>query len=121
MDKNGLREEDIAEKFITGWGKGGQKVNKTASCVYLKHLPTGLEVKCQAERSRAANRLMARQELCQQLEETKETARLQVRAALEKKKRQNRKRSPAQKQRMVQEKRLRAVTKSQRQAVKSPD
>lgn len=121
MAKIGLREEDIVEKFITGWGNGGQKVNKTASCVYLKHVPTGLEVKCQAGRSRSANRLVARNELCQRLEDAQETARLQIRDDAEKKRRQSRKRSRVQKQRMVQEKRRRTITKTYRRQVRSSE
>jgi protein subunit release factor B len=69
MEKCGLREEDILEKFILGSGKGGQKINKTASCVYLKHIPSGIEVKCQENRSRDINRLLARRNLCSKLEE----------------------------------------------------
>jgi len=53
MEKLGLREEDILEKFIRSGGHGGQNVNKVATCVYLKHLPSGVEVKCQQERSQA--------------------------------------------------------------------
>jgi len=55
----GLRREDLVEKFIRSAGKGGQNVNKTSTCVYLKHLPTGIEVKCQQERSQAMNRIAA--------------------------------------------------------------
>lgn len=55
----GLRKEDLVEKFIRSAGKGGQNVNKTSTCVYLKHLPTGIEVKCQQERSQAMNRIAA--------------------------------------------------------------
>lgn len=67
-----IREEDLEEHFILGSGKGGQKVNKTASCVQLKHLPSGIVIKCQKERSRALNRYYARRELCEKLE-AKET------------------------------------------------
>lgn len=56
----GVREEDIVESFIRSSGPGGQNVNKTATCVYLKHLPTGLEVKCQRQRSQLLNRSLAR-------------------------------------------------------------
>ena len=56
----GISEDTLVEKFITGSGSGGQKINKTASCVYLKHLPTGIEVKCQQQRSRELNRYLAR-------------------------------------------------------------
>ncbi len=64
MAELGIKEEDLSEKFVLGSGKGGQKLQKTASCVHLKHLPTGIEVKCQQERSRAVNRLLARRKLC---------------------------------------------------------
>ena len=64
----GIREEDIAEKFIRSSGKGGQHVNKTSTCVWLKHLPTGIEVKCMEERSQSLNRLLARRELVERVE-----------------------------------------------------
>ena len=51
MQHLGIREEDIVERFIRSRGHGGQNVNKVSTCVYLKHLPTGIEVKCQQERS----------------------------------------------------------------------
>ena len=69
MGACGLREEDLTEKFIRSGGPGGQKVNKTATCVYLKHNPTGLEVKMQKDRSQRLNRFYARRRLCELLEE----------------------------------------------------
>ncbi len=54
-----IREEDVMERFIRSQGAGGQKINKTSSAVYLKHLPTGIEVKMQKERSQALNRFLA--------------------------------------------------------------
>ncbi len=69
MTALGLREQDIEEKFIHSSGPGGQRVNKTASCVYLKHMPTGLEVKMQQERPQRLNRYYARKRLCELLEE----------------------------------------------------
>lgn len=69
MARVGLSEDDLAEKFILGSGKGGQKLNKTSSCVHIKHIPSGLEVKCQKTRSRELNRLYARRALCEQMEE----------------------------------------------------
>jgi protein subunit release factor A len=36
-----LLEADLEENFISGSGPGGQNVNKSTNCVYLKHLPTG--------------------------------------------------------------------------------
>lgn len=68
MERLCIRDEDLVEKFVLVSGPGGQKVNKTASCVYLKHLPSGIEVKCGKERSRELNRFLARRQLCEQLE-----------------------------------------------------
>lgn len=68
METLGIREEDITEKFVRSSGKGGQKVNKVSSCVYLKHLPTGIEVKCMGGRSQSVNRFLARRELIEKIE-----------------------------------------------------
>ena len=64
----GLREADLAERFIRSGGAGGQHVNKTSTCVYLRHLPTGTEVKMQKARSQALNRFYARRRMCELLE-----------------------------------------------------
>ena len=56
MKRLGVAETDLEETFIRSSGPGGQKVNKSSSCVYLRHLPTGLSVKCQKERSQSLNR-----------------------------------------------------------------
>jgi peptide chain release factor len=66
----GIREGDLEERFVRAQGRGGQKVNKTSSCVHLKHLPTGMEVKCQETRSREANRFFARRLLSDKVEES---------------------------------------------------
>lgn len=65
----GITEKDILEKFVRSQGHGGQKLNKTSSCVYLRHIPTGIEVKCQQERSQALNRFLARRLLADKIEE----------------------------------------------------
>jgi protein subunit release factor B len=67
MEILGVREEDIEEKFIRSSGSGGQKVNKTSTCVYLRHIPTGIEVKCMKERSQSLNRFLARRELMERI------------------------------------------------------
>ena len=67
MEALGVREEDIEEKFIRSSGRGGQKVNKASTCVYLKHIPTGIEVKCMRERSQSLNRFLARRELVEKI------------------------------------------------------
>jgi len=63
-----LKEEDLEEKFIKGWGPGGQAVNKTTSAVFLKHLPTGVWLKCQESRSLDQNRKIARKQLITKLD-----------------------------------------------------
>jgi len=68
MEEFGLREEDLKEKFIRASGRGGQKVNKSCCAVYLKHIPTGLEVKCMKDRSQSINRFLARRELLERME-----------------------------------------------------
>jgi protein subunit release factor B len=68
MEALHIEEKDIEERFIRSSGKGGQKVNKTSTCVYLKHLPTGIEIKWMEERSQSLNRFMARRELVRRAE-----------------------------------------------------
>jgi peptide chain release factor len=112
----GVREQDIVEKFVLGTGKGGQKLNKTSSCVYLRHVPTGLEVKCQRERSRELNRFLARRELCDRIEARIRGVATARQEAAEKIRRQKRRRSRRQKERMVAEKRRHAEKKRERKA-----
>ena len=69
MEACGVLEEDLDEQFIRSGGAGGQKVNKSATCVYLLHRPTGLEVKMQSSRSQGLNRYQARKRLCELIEE----------------------------------------------------
>ena len=64
-----ILESEIAESFLKGTGPGGQKINKTSSAVQLKHLPTGIVVKCQETRSREQNRKLARRILSDKLED----------------------------------------------------
>jgi len=68
MGALGIHEKDIEEKFIRSSGRGGQKVNKTSTCVFLKHIPTGIEVKWMRERSQSLNRFLARRELIKRIE-----------------------------------------------------
>lgn len=117
MAKIGLREEDIEESFIRGTGAGGQKINKTSSTVVLVHVPSGVEVRCQRERSQSLNRLIAREELCSKLEQKLQAVRQEKRDAVEKKKRQNRKRPRGVKERILQSKHKRSDVKKQRARV----
>ena len=68
MASCGLLESDLEERFIRSGGAGGQHVNKTSTCVYLRHSPTGTEVKMQKARSQALNRFYARRRMCELLE-----------------------------------------------------
>ena len=70
MEALGIHEKDIEEKFVRSSGSGGQKVNKTSTCVYLKHLPTGIEVKCMKERNQSLNRFLGRRELIKRIEKS---------------------------------------------------
>ena len=68
MQRLGVQEEEFEERFIRSRGPGGQNVNKVATCVVLRHRPSGLEVRCQQERSQALNRFLARRILLERLE-----------------------------------------------------
>lgn len=112
MESLGIRNEDLTEKFILGSGKGGQKVNKTASCVYLKHEPSGIEIKCQLERSRELNRFYARRLLCEKIEEKILKIKTEKQKEIEKIKRQKKRRSRRQQQKILEEKRHQSEKKS---------
>jgi protein subunit release factor B len=118
MEELGIFEHDLTEKFVRGGGRGGQKINKTSSCVYLRHEPTGIEVKCQAGRSQSANRFLARRLLCERVAALREGEASAVEQAREKIRRQKRRRSRRQKERILTEKRYRAKTKTQRRSVR---
>ena len=110
----GVTEETLTEKFIQGSGSGGQKINKTASCVYLKHSTSGIEVKCQQQRSRELNRFIARRELCERLEEIRDGKKSARQQAHEKIRRQKRRRSRRSKNRMLNDKSKHADKKNLR-------
>jgi protein subunit release factor B len=110
----GTSSADVEERFVRGSGPGGQKINKSSSCVTLRHRPTGIEVRCQRERSQAANREIAWAELCEKLEARARAARDAVVAAREAERRRERQKSRAQKRRLVESKRHRAGIKARR-------
>ncbi len=92
----GIREEDLVERFIRSSGPGGQKVNKTSTCVYIKHIPTGVEVKCRESRSQALNRFLARRYLVEKIEAMRlglDSEREKLRQKLRKQKQKRRKRA----------------------------
>jgi protein subunit release factor B len=105
MDSLGIREADIVEKFIRSGGHGGQNVNKVATCVYLKHLPTGTEVKCQQERSQSLNRFLARRILADKIEAAILGRESEEEQRIARIRRQKRKRSKRAKEKMLADKR----------------
>jgi len=114
MEASGIAEADLLEKFVRGSGSGGQKINKTSNCVFLKHLPSGVAIKCQMDRSRELNRFLARRELCEQLESIRDGKATAKTQAIEKMRRQKRRRSRRSKQRSIADKRLLSQKKSLR-------
>jgi protein subunit release factor B len=115
MERLGIREEDIIEKFIRSSGHGGQKVNKTSTCVYLKHLPTEIEVKCQKERYQSLNRYFARKILTDKIEAKILGKESEEQQRIEKIRRQKRKRSKRAKMKMLEEKKKQSQKKAGRQ------
>jgi protein subunit release factor B len=117
MNKLGIREADIREDFIRGSGRGGQKINKTSSCVQLLHLPSGIQIKCQQTRMRELNRFLARRELCARLEERLLGAQSARQQEIEKIRRQKRRRSRRQRAAMLEAKHRHSLKKQMRRPV----
>lgn len=114
MGRLHIQEGDLIEKFILGSGSGGQKINKTSSCVYIKHVPTGIEVKCQKTRSRELNRLYARRDLCEKLEGRLFQEKSAKQKEIEKIRRQKRRRSRRSKEKMLAGKKILSAKKQLR-------
>lgn len=113
-----IYEKDIKESFIRSGGRGGQNVNKTSTCVYLKHLPTSIEVKCQKGRTQALNRYYARLSLCNKLETLIEGKKSEEQQRIEKIRRQKRRRSKRAKEKLLKEKHIQSEKKQLRAPVR---
>jgi len=121
MESLGILEKDIVEKFVRSSGRGGQKVNKASTCVYLKHLPTQIEVKCQRERFQSVNRFLARRILADKIEAMIRGKESEEQQRIEKIRRQKRKRSKRAKLKMLEEKRKHSEKKRERSFRPQPD
>ena len=119
MRKAGIFEKDLEETFIHSSGPGGQNVNKVATCVLLRHVPSGINVKCQKERTQRQNRYFARAILLEKILKQQQDEARRTKALLEKKRRQNRKRSQKSKEAMLENKRRQGEKKQSRRKVRS--
>ena len=117
MAEASLFDEDLEESFILGGGPGGQKTNKTSSVVRLLHVPSGVQVKCGASRSREENRWLARRALAETILEREHLRKSAARQKAEKIRRQKRRRSRRQKQKMLDDKHAHAEIKQLRRRV----
>ena len=106
-----IYEKDLEESFMRSSGPGGQNVNKTSTCVRLRHVPSGLEVKCQISRSQSENRYLARRLLCEKYEAQILKVKTEKQKEIEKIKRQKRRRSRRAKAKMLQDKRIQSEKK----------
>ncbi len=119
MEALGIREADLEESFVRSGGKGGQNVNKVATCVVLVHVPSGTAVKCQLARTQAANRIAARESLVEKIERARLAERAAKIAKVAKAKRQKRRRPRAVKEKILAAKRARSATKANRGRVRT--
>ena len=117
MPQLAISETDLDETFVHSSGPGGQNVNKVATCVMLRHAPTGISVKCQSERSQVFNRFQARWLLTQKIAEQRARQVLNARHEREKRRRQKRRLSERAKEEMLHQKQLRARKKSLRRKI----
>ena len=113
----GIREDELDEQFVRSGGKGGQNVNKVATCVVLRHRPSGLQVKCQEARSQAMNRFLARRLLCEKLDAQRRGVARAAEQARERIRRQKRKRSKRAKEKMLASKRAQGEKKALRRPI----
>jgi len=114
MKEHGIRKEDVIERFIRSSGAGGQNVNKVSTAVYLKHIPTGIEVKMQKERSQALNRFLAWRLLLDKIESKILGEKSRKQKEIEKIRRQKRKRSRRAKEKMLRGKKIQSEKKQRR-------
>ena len=121
MRKFGVVESDLEERFVRSSGPGGQNVDKVATCVVLRHRPSGLEVRCQQERSQALNRFLARRILLRRIDAQRLGERSDEAKRIAKIRAQKRKRLKRTKEKLLRDKWLRAHKKSLRAHVRDAE
>ncbi|MEK7871245.1 MAG: peptide chain release factor-like protein [Nitrospirota bacterium] len=121
LQKLGISEDDLEERFVRSSGHGGQNVNKVSTCVMLIHRPSGLLVRCQEARTQGMNRYIARRRLAEKMEEILLGAESRHQQEIEKIRRQKRRRNKRAKEKMLQEKHHRSDIKLARGPVKDED
>lgn len=112
-----IRQEDIEEKFVRSRGKGGQNVNKVSTCVVLKHIPSGISVRCEKYRTQNKNRELALKLLIDKLEKLEQDKKKIEQSNKEKKRRQNRKRPKELKEKILQDKKIQSDKKKLRKKI----
>jgi protein subunit release factor B len=117
LKKFNIKEADIVEKFVHSSGNGGQNLNKVATCVYLKHIPTSIEIKCQKYRTQLLNRYCARKMLAEEIETRVLGEKSKKQQLIEKIRRQKRKRSKRAKEKILEAKKMNSEKKQNRQKV----
>ena len=120
MHRLGIRDVDLEETFARSSGPGGQNVNKVATAVTLRYLPSGLSVTVQDSRSQAVNRKLARERLLDAIESARREQREAEIAKREKERRRKSPRPGALKRRILESKRKRGELKKERAKIK-PD
>lgn len=117
MHQLGIYAKDFRETFVRSSGPGGQNVNKTATCVVLRHVPSGIQVKCQEERSQRLNRHKARWIILEKIEQQKKAQRLKLIQQKEKLRRQRRKRTTVLKENILEQKHHHSARKVARRKI----
>ncbi len=110
----GIVDSDLEESFTHSGGPGGQNVNKVSTAVVLTHRPSGVQVRCEQERSQSRNRVLARRLLVEKLEARRAAERSAAQSAREKIRRQKRKRPRGVQERILREKAQRSSRKRER-------
>ena len=119
MLKLGIKESDFLEKFIRSKGPGGQNTNKVSTCVYIKHIPTGIETKCSRERMQSLNRFFARRIIVDKIEQKELGEKSALNKKQEKIRRQKKKRSKRAKEKILKNKKIQSEKKILRKKVES--